>query len=133
MSTGPNTNDVAFPLARAGPDTFSGEAYTSILADSAGNPPTRVYYVRFQPRARTHWHSHTGTQILLVQSGACRLQRFGGPVETHGPGAEIRIPPGVRHWHGAGPDGPMVHVAVNLGNERTDWQEAVSEEAYGGA
>lgn len=125
-------NQASFPLTRASAETFTGEAYTAILADSQGTPPTRVYYVRFEPRARTHWHSHTGTQILLVQSGSCRFQRQGGRVETHGPGAEIRIPPGVRHWHGAGPEGAMVHVAVNVENERTNWEEAVSDEAYEG-
>jgi len=123
-------DDLCFPLAAADPASFTGPAHSALLAGAAGDAPTRVYYVRFQPGARTNWHRHTGTQILLVQEGWCRYQREGRPVEEHGPGSEIRIPPGVRHWHGAGPGGVMAHVAVNLENRSTEWEAPVSDEEY---
>jgi quercetin dioxygenase-like cupin family protein len=44
-------------------------------------------------------------------------------------GETIYIPPGEKHWHGASPDAPMVHLAVNVSPE-TDWLEPVSEEQY---
>ncbi len=124
---------VSFPLRRTDPSSFTGEAYSSLLADSAPERPTRVYYVRFAARARTYWHAHAGTQILLVQEGTCLLQREGGPIERHPQGSVVRIPPGKRHWHGADPDHAMVHVALNLESPHTDWLGAVSDTEYGGA
>jgi 4-carboxymuconolactone decarboxylase len=129
------SDSISFPLRPADAATFTGEAATALLADSLGDAPTRIYHVRFAPRARTHWHAHSGTQILLVQEGRCRFQREGHPVEEHEAGTAIRIPPGERHWHGAAPGGMMTHVAINLDNERTDWTGPVTDaefEAFGG-
>jgi quercetin dioxygenase-like cupin family protein len=121
---------ISFRLARTDSASFTGEAYSGVLADSTVDPPTRVYYVRFAPRARTHWHVHGGTQVLLVQSGSCLLQREGRAIEAHPAGSVIQISPGERHWHGAAADGPMTHVALNLENTRTEWQAPVSDAEY---
>ena len=37
---------------------------------------------------------------------------------------QITLAPGEKHWHGTTSEGPMTHLAVNLG-KRTDWMEAV--------
>lgn len=124
---------ISYPLSPADPATFTGQAYTARVARSAGEAPTQVYYVRFEPRARTNWHAHSGTQLLLIQEGVCLLQRASGGVERHPAGSTVRIEPGERHWHGAAPEEPRVHVAINLSNERTDWQEPVSEAEYANA
>ena len=126
-------DSISYRLAPADSATFSGHAYMALLAHSDDKVPTHIYYVRFEPRARTNWHVHSGTQILLVQQGLCLLQRGTGPVERYSSGSTIRIDPGERHWHGAGPDEPMVHVAINLSNERTEWQEPVSAAEYSSA
>ncbi|HEX7184075.1 MAG TPA: cupin domain-containing protein [Thermoanaerobaculia bacterium] len=114
------------------PDYFTGAVALRRMAETA--PPTNVklFRVEFPAGARTHWHTHTGVQILVVAEGRCRFQHEEGPVQEAGTGEVIHIPAGEKHWHGATPDAPMVHLAVNIDAE-TDWLEAVSEEEYGGA
>lgn len=117
---------VSYELRPADPATFTGEVHMVRMATASAAAPTHIYYVRFSAGARTHWHSHTGTQMLLVQEGRCLLQRGDAPVETYEAGSAIRIPPGQRHWHGADASGVMVHVAINLDSERTDWEGPAS-------
>jgi hypothetical protein len=38
------------------------------------------------------------------------------------------VAPGEHHWHGAGPDTVMTHIAISLGV--TDWGDPVSDEDY---
>jgi quercetin dioxygenase-like cupin family protein len=70
-------------------------------------------------------------QILFVAEGRCRYQHAGGPVEEAGAGETIYIPAGEQHWHGATPEAPMVHIAMNIDLE-TEWLEPVTEEQYAG-
>ena len=44
-----------------------------IIGAAAESEPLKLYYVRFEPRARTFWHAHQGTQILVATAGRCRL------------------------------------------------------------
>jgi quercetin dioxygenase-like cupin family protein len=123
---------ITVDLTPADPRTFAGAAYTTMLAGAAEPENVRLYYVSFDPGARTHWHQHSGPQILVVIRGRCRYQREGEPVGEAEAGASIRFDPGVRHWHGAAPDGPMDHVAINLENRETTWLEAVTDAEYAG-
>ena len=113
------------------PSYFTGEVTLKALASSPGDNPTKLLRVEFSPGARTHWHTHTNTQLLVVVEGRCRFQHEGGPVQEAGPGEAIHIPPGEKHWHGASADARMVHLAVNVGLE-TDWLEPVSDEQFSG-
>ena len=88
--------------------------------------------VSFEPRARTAWHTHPLGQTLIVTAGLGLVQQQGQPARVIRPGDVVTIPPNVRHWHGAGPDDAMTHVAIA---ERDDgisvsWLERVSEEDY---
>jgi quercetin dioxygenase-like cupin family protein len=50
-----------------------------------------------------------------------------------GTGDVVYFTPGEKHWHGAGPDTFMVHVAINPANTiggGTDWMEPVVDEEY---
>jgi quercetin dioxygenase-like cupin family protein len=47
-------------------------------------------------------------------------------------GGAIRIEPGERHWHGATPDAPMTHLALNI-DAATEWFEPVTDVEYAGA
>ena len=105
---------------------FTGEVVRARLPADEG----KIYYVRFQPRARTNWHEHPGTQILFVLEGRCRVQRQGHPVVELKPNEMLTIPAGEPHWHGAAPDAPMSHIAVNLFSGETKWMHAVSEKEY---
>lgn len=115
------------PGKPADPSYFSGAVILRPMAETG--PPTNVkmFRVEFSPGARTHWHTHTGVQVLVVLEGRCRFQHEGGPVEEAGAGETIHIPAGEKHWHGAAPDGPMAHLAINIDLE-TEWLEAVEED-----
>lgn len=98
--------------------------------------PARVVAasVTFEPGARTNWHTHPLGQTLFVTAGAGRVQHWGGPIQEIRPGDVVRIPPGVKHWHGASPNAGMSHVAiVEADDGRTaDWMEHVTDAQYRG-
>lgn len=114
----------ALPSKPGEPAYFAGAVTLRRLAETP--PPTNVKMLRveFAPGACTHWHVHSGVQILVVTEGRCRFQHAGGPVEEAGAGETIYIPAGEKHWHGATPDAPMVHLAINIDLE-TEWLEEV--------
>ncbi len=88
--------------------------------------------VRFEPGARTAWHSHPLGQTLIVTSGVGRVQRWGDPVEEIRPGDLVWIPAGQKHWHGASPAVGMTHIAIvePLDGKSVDWMEKVTDEQY---
>lgn len=112
-----------FSLGKADSRTFSGDAMTGLLGAAAETEAVKLYLVRFAPAARTFWHIHSGSQILVVTEGRCRYQREGGPVEEIGEGRSVRFEPGERHWHGAAADQGCSHIAINLASGSTEWQE----------
>jgi quercetin dioxygenase-like cupin family protein len=119
--------EVRWLLARVDQRTFTGVAYSGLIAGADAAVSAKVYFVRFQADARTFWHSHGGVQILVVTSGRCRYQRSGHPVAELGPGESVRFEAGERHWHGAAGPIPTEHLAINLTTEPTVWMEEVSE------
>src|SRR5580692_5122624 len=88
--------------------------------------------LRFQAGARTHWHTHPLGQTLAVISGCGRVQVWGGKAREIRPGDVVWIPPGEKHWHGAGPNTVMVHVAMQeaLDGKHVEWMEPVTDEQY---
>jgi len=110
------------------PDYFTGTVALRNL-DTPGADPVKLIRVEFPTRARTNWHTHSGVQVLVVLSGRCRFQHWGGPIGEATAGETLYIPPGEKHWHGATPDGPMAHLAVNVALE-TEWLDEVTEEQY---
>ena len=66
----------------------------------------------FRAAARTAWHTHPLGQTLHVVSGIGRVQLWGGPMREIRAGDTVWIAPGEKHWHGAGPDTAMVHIAL---------------------
>ena len=62
-----------------------------------------------------------------------RFRVTGEPAVRLAAGESIWIEPGRRHWHGAGPDSPMTHVAYQQAADdlRTvEWHEPVAASAY---
>ncbi|MFX0010764.1 MAG: cupin domain-containing protein, partial [Candidatus Hermodarchaeota archaeon] len=86
----------------------------------------------FEPEARTKWHSHPGGQILLVTGGKGYYQAEGNPPQSLQKGDVVKIPPNVKHWHGASKNSWFVHVGITtnpkLGN--AEWLGPVTEEEY---
>jgi len=122
-------NPTTLPSDPGSPEYFAGTVTLRKMAVGPDVAPNKIFRVEFAPGARTNWHTHTGVQILFVAEGRCRFQQAGGPVTEAGAGQAIFIPAGEKHWHGAPPDAPMAHVALNIDFE-TEWLEPVSDEQY---
>jgi quercetin dioxygenase-like cupin family protein len=117
---------------RRGPgDWFTGDVW--LESTNVTQPGAGVFRVLFEPRARTNWHTHPEGQFLFVVTGAGRAGTEGGPVVEIEAGDVVYFAPDERHWHGAGPDTFMVHIAITpaIGTEGgTDWLEPVADEEY---
>lgn len=85
--------------------------------------------VTFAAGARSAWHTHPLGQTLIVTDGVGRVQHWGGPVQEIRKGDTVRIPPNVKHWHGASPDSAMSHLAITeqLEGKAVEWMEKVSD------
>ena len=120
--------------AKDGPaDWFTGSVRFEVLHSNEVPSAANAARVTFEPRARTAWHTHPLGQTLIVLSGTGLVQREGGPVEEIAPGDVVWFPPGERHWHGAGPDGPMCHIAIQEAQDGSTvtWLEHVTDAEYG--
>ena len=82
----------------------------------------------FEPGARTNWHTHERGQTITVEQGLMRTQEAGHPIQHYKPNQTFFTMPGIRHWHGAAPDGAMRQVSVSFG--ATTWMEPVSDAQY---
>ena len=115
-------------------DYFTGRV--TITGQFQREAPSRVSgaLVRFEPGARTAWHTHPLGQTVIVTSGLGWAQREGGPIEDIRPGDVVWFPPGEKHWHGAAPTTAMSHIAVQerLDGKAVDWMEHVTDAQYGG-
>ncbi|NNE43580.1 MAG: cupin domain-containing protein, partial [Gemmatimonadetes bacterium] len=61
-------------------DWFEGTVTMQKLIDDPLPGGSKLYRVRFNAGARTHWHTHDGEQILIVVDGVCELAERGGEV-----------------------------------------------------
>ncbi len=113
-------------------DRFTGPV--SVTPLFGAEVPSRVSggSVTFQPGARSAWHSHPVGQTLIVTAGAGWVQGWGGPIQVMRAGDVVRIPPGVKHWHGASATSSVTHIAIQeeLDGKNTDWLEKVSDGQY---
>jgi len=123
------------PTIRANPEYFTGTVWQDPIVSAPD--PARVTAIRvtFEPGARTNWHTHPLGQTLHVLSGVGRIQVAGEAIREIRPGDSVWIPPQVKHWHGAGPETAMVHIAIQEMDNGSvaEWLEPVSDEDYLGA
>ncbi len=121
------------PITQAPAATFTGVGRVEMLSVATDTTRATVGTVVFEPGARTAWHIHPRGQTLIVTRGIGRVQRWGGPVDEIRQGDVVWIPPGVKHWHGAGPNAAMTHIAIteHLNGRTVDWLERVSDAQYG--
>ena len=86
----------------------------------------------FEAGARTAWHTHPLGQTLIVTEGVGRVQHWDGPVQEIRKGDTVRIPPNVKHWHGASPQSAMTHIAIgeHLDGKTVEWMEQVSDSDF---
>ena len=120
------------PPAPGSAENFTGTVKVEYLFSAEEAKRASGAYVTFAPGARTAWHTHPLGQTLVVTAGVGRVQRWGGPIDEIRPGDVVRIPPGVKHWHGATPTSSLTHLAVQeqQGGKSVNWLERVSDEQY---
>nr|WP_269112123.1 carboxymuconolactone decarboxylase family protein [Delftia acidovorans] len=113
-------------------ETFTGDVrisspFQALLPATAGGAT-----VTFTARARTAWHTHPLGQTLIVTEGQGLVQQQGQPALIIRPGDVVTIPPNVRHWHGAGPQGSMTHIAIaeKENGSAVAWQDKLCEQDY---
>ena len=122
------------PSRRADPAWFTGAVWHDPLIVAEAPARLQASVVHFAPGARTAWHTHPLGQTLYVLSGCGRVQSWGGPIREIRPGDVVWIPPGEKHWHGAGPATTMAHLAMQeaVDGVMVDWLEPVTDAQYAG-
>ena len=112
----------ATPAPQPDPANFTGQV--------TGHPTTDIRMLRysFEPGARTNWHSHAAGQVIFIEQGRMRVQEKGGALRELGPRETMVVNPGVLHWHGALPGGPLTQVSLSFGV--TNWSDKVTDAEY---
>ena len=129
-------NPIIFPkgseLSEALRPYFTGEGYLSSLIPGGTEYNCSISNVTFEPGCRNNWHKHPGGQILLVTHGRGWYQEKGRPAQELHAGDVVKIPSGVKHWHGAANDSRLIHLAVstNLNLGPVEWLEPVTDQEY---
>ncbi|MCA1439108.1 cupin domain-containing protein [Ensifer sp. IC4062] len=122
------------PSVRGAAEYFTGSVRQDPVLEAPQPARVRVVTVTFEPGARTAWHTHPLGQTLIVTAGRGLAQSWGGERREIRAGDVIWFPPGEKHWHGAGPDTAMTHIAIQeaLDGKVVDWLEQVTVEQYSG-
>ena len=120
------------PSGKGPAEYFTGTVRMDPLISTPAPARLRGLTVTFEPGARTAWHTHPLGQTLIVTAGLGLVQRIGGPIEVIRPGDTIYFEPDEKHWHGAGPDVAMTHIALQeeLDGSTVTWMEHVTDAQY---
>ena len=120
------------PSRRMGAPSFTGTVWQDPVIQAPDPARIRSAWVRFEPGARTAWHTHPLGQTLIVTAGIGWAQRQGGPIEEIRPGHVVSFAPNEKHWHGATPTIAMTHIAIQeaLEGKVVDWMEHVTDKEY---
>ena len=120
------------PSNKGPADWFTGTVRIDPLFTAPSPARASGAAVTFEPGARTAWHTHPLGQTLIVRFGRGLAQHEGGSVEEIRPGDVVWFAPGEKHWHGAGPDTAMQHIAIQeaLDGKNVEWMEKVTDEQY---
>ena len=120
---------------KRGPDAyFAGTVWQDPVIEAPDPARLRAVLVTFEPAARTAWHTHPLGQTLYVTAGCGRFQAWDSEVHEIRAGDVIWIPPGEKHWHGAGAETMMIHLAMQEAHAgaAVEWLEHVSDDQYAG-
>lgn len=106
---------------------FNGTVYVKEILDFEF--PMLVDTVTFEPGVRNNWHIHQAGQVLLVTDGKGWYQEEGKEARKLTKGDIVKIPAGVKHWHGAAKDSSFTHIALeDWSKGQPEWLEAVDLE-----
>jgi quercetin dioxygenase-like cupin family protein len=106
--------------------TFTGVVYADPVMPTMDN--VGINNVFFSPGARTYWHTHEYGQVLHVTGGQGWICLDGQEPQVIRQGDVVWIGPNERHWHGAGTDTFMMHMATSMG--KATWQDPVTDAQY---
>lgn len=120
------------PSQPANPAYFTGEVWQDPIVQAEAPARLHALAVHFAPGARTAWHTHPLGQTLHVTQGTGRVCLRGSQPQIIRAGDTVWIPPHVEHWHGAGPETCMTHIAMQEmeGGTAAHWLELVSDAEY---
>lgn len=122
------------PATKAPAHAFTGDVYVTPIISGQGPSRLVVGLVRFTPGARTNWHKHAVGQTLYVTEGVGLVGTRDGTVFRIHAGDTVACPPDEDHWHGAGADTFMSHLAMLEnrpdGSDPTTWLEPVTDDQY---
>ena len=120
------------PANQASSQNFTGSVRVTPLFAASESSTLSGGLVTFQPGARSHWHTHPLGQTLLVTEGTGRVQAWGKSMAEIRTGDVVRIPAGIKHWHGAAPQSSLTHIALQQARDgkNVEWLESVTEEQY---
>lgn len=120
------------PSLKAPAEYFTGDVRQEPLMQAQAPARVQVVSVSFEPGARTAWHTHPFGQTLVVTAGKGLAQSWGGDIREINAGDVLWFEPGEKHWHGAGPETALTHLAIQetQDGKAADWMEYVSEEQY---
>ena len=120
---------LSFNPAAALADEYTQNADTTVVTEKPSTPgaassETFTGAVRHQ--------SLFGTTADSTYTGVCWTGTENGGKSIAKAGDTIWCPPGVKHWHGASPDGEMVHLALTevRNGKNVTWLEEVTDEQY---
>jgi quercetin dioxygenase-like cupin family protein len=120
------------PTTRPNPDWFTGSVLMEPIVDAPAPARVNALRVSFAPGARTAWHTHPLGQTLHVVSGSGLIGLRDAAPRPIRPGDTVWIPPGLEHWHGAGPETAMTHIALQEKQDESaaTWLEHVTDADY---
>jgi quercetin dioxygenase-like cupin family protein len=121
-----------YPTAKAPADNFTGDVYVDAIRTPEAPIHLVAAAVHFTPGARTVWHTHPMGQTLHCTAGRGLIGTRDGVIVLT-PGRTVQIAPDEEHWHGAGPESFMTHIAIAQTPESgpaTVWGEPVTDEEY---
>jgi quercetin dioxygenase-like cupin family protein len=113
------------------PSNMGGSVTGGMVTPLPETVKSSIANFRFDPGARTKWHTHEVGQIVLCDEGVCLTQEKGGPVLQMTPGDVVYVGPGVMHWHGAAPDQGCVQFNVSRGASK--FLDEVTDAEYKGS
>src|SRR5262245_59444030 len=105
----------AAPSTPSAPSNMGGSVTGGLVTNLGETSKSSIAHFRFDPAARTKWHTHEVGQIVLCEEGICLTQEKGGPVIELRPGEVVYVGAGISHWHGAAPDQGCVQYNVSRG------------------
>jgi len=124
------------PSRRGEVENFTGAVWREQIVAAPEPARIRAGFARFEPRARTAWHTHPLGQTLCILAGVGRVQAWGQKGRLVRAGDVVWIPPNEKHWHGAHETSTMTYIAFQESNEddvHVSWLEHVTDEQYDSA